>query len=197
MIEAEIRELTPQPSAAIRVTQPMSELDLAALFDEHLPNIAHRLADMGVEPAGPPYGRYHEFGPEHVDVEIGIPVNLPVSNFRTYEEAEPGELIASELPGGQAAITIHRGSYDGLSETYDALHDWIHEQGRDEGPGPWESYVDDPGEVADGRRADRGHLAAGLRPTGRATRAGGCRGSPRRGSRPRRRSGIAPRDGCA
>ena len=52
MIEAEIRELTPQPSAAIRVTQPMSELDLAALFDEHLPNIAHRLADMGVEPAG-------------------------------------------------------------------------------------------------------------------------------------------------
>ena len=89
MIEAEIRELTPQPSAAIRVTQPMSELDLAALFDEHLPNIAHRLADMGVEPAGPPYGRYHEFGPEHVDVEIGIPVDLPVSNFRTYDEASP------------------------------------------------------------------------------------------------------------
>jgi effector-binding domain-containing protein len=147
MIEAEIRELTPQPSAAIRVTRPMSELDLAALFDEHLPNIAHRLADMGVEPAGPPYGRYHEFGPEHVDIEIGIPVDLPVSNFRTYDEAEPGELIASELPGGQAAITIHRGAYDKLSETYDALHDWIHEQGRDEGPGPWESYIDDPGEV--------------------------------------------------
>ena len=131
------RELTPQASGAIRVTQPMSELDLAALFDEHLPNIAHRLADMGVEPAGPPYGRYHEFGQEHVDVEIGIPVDLPVSNFRTYDEAEPGELIASELPGGQVAITIHRGAYDKLSETYDALHDWIHEQGRDEGPGPW------------------------------------------------------------
>jgi effector-binding domain-containing protein len=140
MIEAEIRELTPQPSAAIRVKQPMSELDLAALFDEHLPNIAHRLADMGVEPAGPPYGRYHQFGPEHVDVEIGIPVDIPVSNFRRYEEAEPGELISSELPGGQVAITIHRGAYDKLSDTYDA-------QGRDEGTGPWESYVDDPGEV--------------------------------------------------
>jgi len=147
MIEAEIRELMPQPSAAVRVTQPMSEMDLAALFDEHLPNIAHRLADLGVEPAGPPYGRYHEFGPERVDVEIGIPVRPPVSNLSTPETAQPGELFASQLPGGQVAITIHRGAYDGLSGTYDALHDWIHEQGRDEGPGPWESYVDDPGEV--------------------------------------------------
>ncbi|HEV2950774.1 MAG TPA: hypothetical protein VGZ51_01620, partial [Actinomycetota bacterium] len=68
MIEAEIRDLTPQPTAAVRITQPMSEMDLAALFDEHLPNIAHRLADMGAEPAGPPYGRYHSFGPEQVDV---------------------------------------------------------------------------------------------------------------------------------
>jgi effector-binding domain-containing protein len=147
MIDAEIRELNPQPTAAVRVQQPMSEMDLAALFDEHLPNIAHRLADLGVEPAGPPYGRYHEFGPERVDVEIGMPVSAPVANLSTYAEAEAGELFASELPGGPAAITIHRGSYDGLSKTYDALHDWIHEQGRDEGPAPWESYVDDPSEV--------------------------------------------------
>ena len=147
MIEAEIRELMPQPTASVRVTQPMGAMDLAALFDEHLPNIAHRLADMGVEPAGPPFGRYHQFGPDQVDVEIGIPVSAPVPNLASSGEAEPGELFASELPGGEAAIAVHRGSYDGLSKTYDALHDWIHGQGRDEGPGPWESYVDDPGEV--------------------------------------------------
>ena len=148
MIDAEIRELTPQPTASVRVTQPMESMDLAALFDEHLPNIAHRLADLGVEPAGPPFGRYHQFGPDHVDVEIGIPLSGPASTLRSADEAEPGELFAGELPGGHVAITIHRGSYDKLSATYDALHDWIHEQGRDEGPGPWESYVDDPGEVA-------------------------------------------------
>ena len=82
MIEAEVHELTPQPTAAVRVTQPMSEMDLGALFDTHLPNIADRLADMGVDPAGPPYGRYHEFGPERVDVEIGIPVQAPASALR-------------------------------------------------------------------------------------------------------------------
>jgi len=149
MPESEIRELTPQPSAAVRLTQPMAEVDLAALFDEHLPNIAHRLADLGVEPAGPPYGRYHQFGPEVVDVEIGIPTSSPAPNLRPLAEAEPGELGSSELPGGEVAILVHRGSYDGLPKAYDALHDWIHAQGREEGRGPWESYVDDPGEVAE------------------------------------------------
>jgi effector-binding domain-containing protein len=147
MIEAEIRELTPQPTAAVRMTQSMEELDLATLFDEHLPNIAHRLADMGIEPAGPPYGRYHEFGPERVDVEIGIPVSAPPPNLRPLADAEPGEMARSELPGGPAAVTVHRGSYDGLKGVYDALHDWIHAQGHEEGPAPWESYVDDPAEV--------------------------------------------------
>jgi len=149
MFEAEVHELSPQPTAAVRVTQPMSEMDLAALFDTHLPNIADRLADMGVDPAGPPYGRYHEFGPERVDVEIGVPVQAPASALRPLTEAEEGELGASELPGGQAAVTVHRGSYDGLQSTYEQLHDWIHQQGHNEGPGPWESYVDDPSEVED------------------------------------------------
>ena len=56
----------------------MADLDIGDLFDEHLPNLAHRLADMGVEPAGPPYARYHAWGPEQADIEFGIPVALPV-----------------------------------------------------------------------------------------------------------------------
>lgn len=148
MIDAEVRELTPQPTVAVRIRQPMSELDLSVLFDEHLPNIAHRLADMGIEPAGPPYGRYHEFGPEHVDVEIGIPVSTPAPNVAALADTRPGEIGNSDLPGGPMAVTVHRGSYDSLKETYDGLHEWIHAQGHDEGSGPWESYVDDPSEVA-------------------------------------------------
>lgn len=145
MIDAEIRELTPHPTAAVRLkarTDALSEV-----FDEHLPAIAKRLADMGIEPAGPPYGRYHEYGPEQVDVEVGIPVSAPPPNLQSLAEAAEGEMAFSELPAGPTAITVHRGSYDGLAQTYDALHDWIHAQGKDEGLAPWESYVDDPGEV--------------------------------------------------
>ena len=47
MIDAQVRELLPQPSVAIRIQAPMADLDLGSLFDQHLPNIAqviHRLA---------------------------------------------------------------------------------------------------------------------------------------------------------
>ncbi|HEY8179593.1 MAG TPA: GyrI-like domain-containing protein [Candidatus Limnocylindria bacterium] len=144
-----IVELTPQPSVAVRQQQPMAELNLSELFDTHLPNIADQIVNLGGTPAGAPYGRYHQFGPDQVDVEIGIPVAAPVANLRALAECETGEMGSSELPGGEAAVLVHRGSYDGLSGSYDKLHEWIHAQGRDEGPGPWESYVDDPSEVED------------------------------------------------
>lgn len=147
MTEIAIHQLTPRPAAAVRLTVPMAELDLGALFGEHLPNIAHRLGDLGVEPAGAPYGRYHEFGPEVAVAEIGIPTKAPVSTLTPIATAADGELAASELPGGEVAIAIHRGSYDGLPATYATLERWIADQGRQPGGAPWESYVDDPSEV--------------------------------------------------
>jgi effector-binding domain-containing protein len=148
-LDARIVDLPPRPTVAVRVQQPMSDLDLGQLFDQHLPNIADSLASLGGTAAGAPYGRYHEWGNHHADVEIGIPVAAPVANLRPLAECEPGEMCASELPGGQAAVTVHLGTYDKLEATYRRLHDWIHEEGYDEGAGPWESYVDDPAEVDD------------------------------------------------
>jgi AraC family transcriptional regulator len=145
MSDPEIRELPPAPTAAIRARAATSELP--GLFDEHLPNIAHRLADMGVEPAGPPYARYHEVGADAVDVEIGIPVASPVPNVPALADAQPGELGSSELPGGRVAIVVHHGSYAGLPDTYQRLASWITAEGGAAGAGPWELYVNDPSEV--------------------------------------------------
>jgi effector-binding domain-containing protein len=147
--DVRVVELAPQPSAAVRVQQPMGELDLGALFGRYLPAVAARLAELGASGGGPPYGRYHEFGPEQVDVEIGIPTAGPVEALRPLAETEPGEIGASELPGGAAAVTLHVGPYETLRESYERVEAWSGEQGRAFGGGPWESYVDDPGEVSD------------------------------------------------
>lgn len=146
-IDAQIVELTRQPTLAVRVQQPMSELDLASLYDRYMPAVAQKAGESGASIAGAPFGRYHRFGPDIVDVEIGFPVDAWPAGVPALEDCPTGEIGTSELPGGAAARLTHIGPYNTLSKEYDGLHDWIHGQGHDEGPGPWESYVDDPAKV--------------------------------------------------
>jgi AraC family transcriptional regulator len=149
VIDARIVELTRQPTLAVRVQQKMAELDLASVFDRSLPAIFAKAQELGATPAGAPFGRYHKFGPDIVDVEVGFPVAAWPDGLRPLADCEPGDIGLSELPAGPTALYVHRGPYDTLKNAYDGLHDWIHAQGRGEGPGPWEAYVDDPGEVTD------------------------------------------------
>lgn len=143
-----IEELEPQPTIAVRIQQRMAELDLRAAFDRYLPEIGARIHELGAAGAGAPFGRYHRFGPDIVDVEIGFPLTASAAGLPALASCAPGEIGASELPGGLVARTTHVGSYKSLSQAYDALHSWIHEQpGVDDGDGPWEIYRDSPREV--------------------------------------------------
>lgn len=148
-IDARIVELTRRPTLAVRVQQPMAEMDLGALFSRYLPLVGGRLQEAGCEMAGAPFGRYHRYGPDIVDVEIGAPIAAWPAGVPALEDCQPGEVGTSELPGGPAAMLTHLGPYEGLGQSYDRLHAWIHDQGREDGPAPWESYVDDPGAVSD------------------------------------------------
>ena len=148
-IDAQLVDLSAQPTAAVRVRRPMSTVDVGALMDDAMSRLGALFGQAGATPAGPPYARYHAWGGELADVEIGFPLAGTIDGLPALTDSPEGEVGASELPGGRAAQTIHRGPYPTLGDAYSSLHDWIHAQGYDEGDGPWETYIDNPEEVAD------------------------------------------------
>jgi effector-binding domain-containing protein len=148
-IEAQFVDLSPQPTAAVRKRQPMSTVDVGALMDDAKSRLGTLLGQVGATPAGPPYARYHAWGGGLADVEIGFPLAGTIDGLAARADTPETEVGASELPGGRAARTIHRGPYTALGDAYSSLHDWIHAQGYDEGDGLWEACIDNPEEVTD------------------------------------------------
>jgi effector-binding domain-containing protein len=61
-----------------------------------------------------------------------------------------GRVVASTLPAGQVAKTVHRGGYDGLRAAHDAVVRWCAEQGQQLAGPRWEIYGphrEDPAEI--------------------------------------------------
>lgn len=55
--------------------------------------------------------------------------------------------IREATPTATAAVRLQARTAELAGLFDEALHDWIHGEGREDGPAPWESYVDDPSEV--------------------------------------------------
>lgn len=147
--DPQIVEREPEPSIAVHLVVPMSDVDMGAIFDREFPRLFGTLAEAGGAVGGAPYGRYFAWDGETADFEIGIVTAGRIAGLAALDGIDPGEVGASELPGGPAAVAMHWGSYGGLAATYRQLDAWIAAQGRTSQPGPWESYVGDPRTVSD------------------------------------------------
>jgi effector-binding domain-containing protein len=53
-----------------------------------------------------------------------------------------GEVYATETPGGEAAVAVHRGPYNRLDEAYKAIGEWMAANGRQATGHTWEIYGD-------------------------------------------------------
>ena len=135
--EINLQERQAQPVVAIRDKVARSEMEqaLATL----LPRVGRYLEQQGVRPAGHPYVRYHSsqiVDRVDYDVEVGYPVAQSV--------AEADNIVAGELPGGQALVTRHSGAYGGVVAAYEALQEWIENSDYEAAAAPWELYLVDP-----------------------------------------------------
>lgn len=113
--------------------------DIPAGFSE----VMDFLTDAGVDPTGAPFTIYHQV--TDADTSGEIETCVPVE--RHVEISERLQVV--EIPSGTVASLVHRGGYDDLSESYNAVAAWIHERGhRIVGPHR-EVYLNSPIDTAE------------------------------------------------
>lgn len=66
---------------------------------------------------------------------------------RTFETA--GEVYATETPGGEAAVAVHRGPYNRMNEAHNAIGKWMAANRRESAGHSWEIYGDPTPDAAD------------------------------------------------
>ena len=66
--------------------------------------------------------------------DVGVEVT------RTFEAA--GEVYATETPGGEAVVAVHRGPYSDMDQAYNAIDRWMAMNGRESAGHSWEIYGD-------------------------------------------------------
>jgi hypothetical protein len=66
---------------------------------------------------------------------------------RTFDAV--GEVHATETPGGEAVVAVHRGAYDRVHEAYAAIDRWMAGSGRAPAGISWEIYGDPTPDPAD------------------------------------------------
>jgi len=113
------KKIEPQLVASVRDTLPTYG-DCGPLFGEVFKYLAKKFV---FKPAGPPMMLCHdpEYKERDVDVEIAVPINKKVK--------ESDRVKVYELPGIEAACTIHKGPYDSVSEAYSAIMSWCEANG--------------------------------------------------------------------
>ena len=85
----------------------------------------------------------------HHEKDSGGPLlcDFGVEVSRAFEAA--GEVHATETPGGEAAVAVHRGAYDRMNEAYDAIGEGMAANGRESAGHTWEIYGDPTPDPAD------------------------------------------------
>ncbi len=136
-------ELVPREILGVHEVVPLT--DLTDFFSRAFQTSAMELARQGLIPAGPPVALYHgdvsesDDGVDTVDVTAGFPIE-----HQTVSTAPAPGTVVEELPGGEAAETVHSGSYDSLSATYSELTGWLARQQLTPGDEMWEEYLIGP-----------------------------------------------------
>jgi effector-binding domain-containing protein len=85
----------------------------------------------------------------HHPKQRGAPIlcDFGVEVTRTFDTH--GNVYATETPGGEAAVVVHRGAYDRMHQAHDAIKTWMAANRRESAGHSWEIYGDPTPDPAD------------------------------------------------
>lgn len=129
-----VKETSAQPALVIKGKVKIEKAGDA--IGAILGKIGAHLEANQIHPTGAPFTRTYNFENGVLEFEAGFPVSSG-----TLGE---GEILATELPKGKVATTIHIGSQEKSPEAYEALHLWMQKNNMKEAGAPWEVYLTDP-----------------------------------------------------
>jgi effector-binding domain-containing protein len=135
--EVTVTEVASRPTAVVAATTTWQEFP--PLWRELLDEVWACLRAGGIHRGCRNIMLYRDDVPL---VEVGVELRQPCPLT--------GRVVASSLPAGQVAMTVHRGPYTGLGAAHQAVHDWAAAHGRRLAGPRWEVYGphhDDPAEV--------------------------------------------------
>lgn len=123
-----------QRTAGIRVRTALE--GLKAELDQGYREVAAALERQGMGPSGAPFALYYNMDMQDLDVELGFPVS---AEFKPDGRVKPGI-----LPGGRVALHTHKGPYETIESSYNALSGFMNERGVVPTEVCYESYLNDP-----------------------------------------------------
>lgn len=135
--QCEVKEQHAQPTLVVRTRAPVQELP--SVLGDAYSAIAQYLGELGEPPAGPPFVAYYNEDMQDLDVEIGFPV--------TGELPGRGNIQACEMPAGRVAACLYTGPYSEIGPAYDALSQWVEENGYHAAGVAYEVYLNDSDET--------------------------------------------------
>jgi len=130
-----VRTWERQPAAVVRFTCTPEEIP--ARIGDAFAKIGQYLHEAGIEQEiTGVFTRYLSMG-EKFDAEAGFIIRSRVEGS--------GDVRPGELPEGDAAVTLHVGPYPEVGAAYQAIQEWMSAHGRAPAGGPWEVYLNEPG----------------------------------------------------
>jgi effector-binding domain-containing protein len=130
----EILEQPTQPTLSIRTRSAVQ--GLPQVLGNGYGAIMGYLGELGMGPAGEPFVIYYNMDMQDLDIELGFPVPQPLPG--------KGEIHAARMEAGKIATCLYVGPYADCGPAYEALAQFVKDQGYEASGVAIEYYLNDP-----------------------------------------------------